>query len=248
MYENENISNAFTTYSDFLAFVDGLQRPQKNLIEYMQRKKPNFTKKGYASPKMEIKFLHAIFLHIQQKHPDFECFSWNQSISNYYGNITLLLNEFRVNNTYFVESEIKFRDAINREDEINPRVCIARNEFPDPDEVNFAKERDIPLDEYGGIGFTHLNDFHEFWDMKYGSIETASLKMICLLKLMEFQYSSYYFLYVFGENFNVKFHKDGVDLTRLKYKEHMNNILQKGLGFSKSTNQRKFKIRKIRGV
>jgi hypothetical protein len=230
-----------TTHNDFIAFLDGLNRPPTNLIAYIDRKKPNFKHKSYGTPEMELKFLFRLFLYIQKKHPDFGSISWTQHIAFNGSYHHLQLKTFMLDDERLIYTDIQFRDAHHSSMVYNSDIRIMPNEFPDPEEVAYAVKHGVPHGACG-IELSHLEEYRVFRKERYGSQESACLKFIALLKLMEVHYGVYYFLYVFGNSVHVRFDENGVIITDMDFKDHQINPMEKERGFDDWKSPIKMKI------
>ena len=76
-----------------------------------------------------------------------------------------------------------------------------------------------------------LAAYWAFRKQKYQALEAPCLKMLSFLKLLEINFSMYYFLYVFGNGVEVKFNKEGVIVTRVDHNEYEVSPLGSGMDF-----------------
>ncbi len=209
-------------------FIDQLGNPPKDIGKLIKNENSSIEYKGYGTPELEMKFLHKLFLHIQATHPEFESFGWEQCNSfndNYYH---FQLTSFTVNEKLDVNSDIDFYFAHHESDEMNSNISFANVECPDPEELEFAKENNLPYGKYG----LHQKYWDIYWDYKkkkYNHLEIPCLKFLIILKLLEIHFSMYYFLYTFGNGVRIKFDKEGVTVTKLEENEMEGSPLGDGM-------------------
>lgn len=95
-------------YRELLKFLEKFNSPPEEIGKLIYDNKRLLSLKGYGTPELEMKFLHKLFLHIQQSYPEFETFSWMQTndYNDEYYYFQLL--SFRVNERHDIESDIAF--------------------------------------------------------------------------------------------------------------------------------------------
>lgn len=216
-------------WSEYLIdFIDKLSNPPEDISKLIKDENSAIEYKGYGTPELEMKFLHKLFLQIQAAHPKFESFGWEQCNSyndNYHH---FQLTSFTVNEKLYVNSNIDFYFLYNENDEMTSHIAFDSVEFPDPEEIEFAKENNLEFDE-DSLG---EKDWETFWDYrkkKYKHLEIPCLKFLIILKLLEIHFSMYFLLYTFGNGVRIKFNKEGVIVTRLNEKEIEGSALGIGM-------------------
>lgn len=218
-------------WSEYLIdFIDKLGNPPEDISKLIKEENSSIEYKGYGTPELEMKFLHKLFLQIQAVHPEFKSFGWEQCNSyndNYHH---FQLTSFTVNEKLDVNSDIDFYFAYHENDKMTSNVSFDSVEYPDPEELEFAKENNLP---YGNEG---LNQ--KYWDIywdyrkkKYKHLEIPCLKFLIILKLLEIHFSMYFLLYTFGNGVRIKIDKDGVTVTKLEEKEMDGSPLGDGMDF-----------------
>lgn len=215
-------------YSYLIDFLDSLSKPPSDIGKLIKDEHYVMGRKGYGTPELEMKFLHKLFLYIQRSHPEFETFSWqqcNEYNDNYYH---FGLTSFIVNKKLYVYSKIDFYFEYYKGDEITSDISFDAVDNPDPDEIEYAKENNIEMGKFG-LDHAHLDAYWEYRKKKYKHLEIPCLKMLTILKLLEINFSMYYFLYTFGNGVNVEFNKEGVTVTQFDVNEIDGSPLGKGM-------------------
>jgi hypothetical protein len=206
-------------WSEYLIdFIDKLGNPPDEISKLIKEDNSAIEYKGYGTPELEMKFLHKLFLQIQSAHPEFETFSWEQCNSyndNYHH---FQLTSFTVNDKLNVCSDIDFCFAYNEEEKISSDIYFDSIEYPDPEEIEYAKENKLQYDKEG-LNEQYWNAYWEHKNKKYKYLEIPCLKFLIILKLLEKHFSMYFFLYTFGNGVRIKFNKEGVIVTNLDEKE-----------------------------
>lgn len=206
-------------WNKYLAnFLDGLSNPPEDISRLIKKEFSGIEYKGYGTPELEMRFLHRIFLKIQATHPGFESFSWEQCNSyndNYHH---FQLTSFTVNRKLNVISDIDFSFSYNEKDEMSSKIFFESIEYPDPEEIAYAKENKLDYGEEG-LNEQHWNAFWEHQKKKYKHFEIPCLKFLVILKLLEIHFGMYFFLYTFGNGVRTEFSKEGVTVTNLNEKE-----------------------------
>lgn len=165
-----------------------------------------------------MKFLHKLFLQIQAVHTEFESFGWEQCNSyndNYHH---FQLTSFTVNDQLDVNSDIDFYFAYHENDKMTSVVSFDSIEYPDPEEIEYAKENNLPFDNEG-LDQKYWDDYWKYRKEKYKHLEIPCLKFLVILKLLEIHFSMYFLLYTFGNGVRIKINKEGVTVTKLEEKE-----------------------------
>ncbi len=199
-------------YYYFLDFLDSLSNPPSDIGREISYEPDGMGSKGYGTPESEMKFLHEIFSHIQESHPEFESFSWEQS-NQYNDNYDhFQLASFTANDRLTVNSDISFYFRYSKWDQISSTIFFETFDDPDPDQIEYAKENNITIDDDDDR--TLWQDFWRYKKEKYKPLEIPCLKFLVFLKLLEINFSMYYFLYTFGNGVEVKFNKEGVVVTK----------------------------------
>lgn len=209
-------------------FIYGLEKPPKDIGKYLIDHKDSICQKGYGTPELEIKYMHQIFSHIQRSHPEFKSFSWEQCNSyndNYYH---FQLASFTVNDDFYVDSDLDFYFEYFEGEKLTSDISFDPVEFPDPEEKAFAKSKSIEIDK-AGLPHEHLDSFFEFIKKKYKHLEIPCLKFLAFLKLLEINFSMYYFLYSFGNVVTVRFDKEGVTVKKENEKDLEGSPLGDGM-------------------
>jgi hypothetical protein len=167
---------------DLLSFIDRLSNPPENISQLIKEEYSGIEYKGYGTPELEMKFLHKLFLQIQATHPGFESFAWEQCNSyndNYYH---FQLTTFTVNRKLDVESDIDFYFSYSQKDEMSSNIFFDSIEYPDPEEIEFAIQNQLPYDEEG-LNEQHWNAYREHRNKKYKHLGIPCLKLLVILKL-----------------------------------------------------------------
>ncbi len=199
-------------------FLDGLNNPPKDIGKYIKEEFSGIRYKSYGTPELEMKLLHSLFLQIKAEHPGFESFGWEQCNSyndNYYH---FQLFSLTVNEKLDIETDIDFYFPHHEDDKITSDILFNHIEYPDPDEIEFARTNNL---EYDNDGVRNLNykDFMNFMKEKYHHLETPTLKFMVILKLLEIHFGMYYFLYTFGNGVKITIKTEGVTITQLEINE-----------------------------
>ncbi len=216
-------------WSEYLSdFIDRLSNPPENISQLIKKENSAIGYKGYGTPELEMKFLHKLFLQIQAVHPKFESFGWEQCNSyndNYHH---FQLTSFTVNDKLDVNSNIDFCFAYNESDEMTSYVSFDSIEYPDPEEIEYAKENNLPFDKEG-LDEKYWEGYWKYKTIKYQHFEIPSLKFLVILKLLEIHFSMYFFLYTFGNGVRINFNKEGVTVIKLEEKEMDGSPLGEGM-------------------
>lgn len=216
-------------WSEYLIdFIEKLSNPPDDISKLIKEENSSIEYKGYGTPELEIKFLHKLFLQIQAVHPEFESFGWEQCNSyndNYYH---FQLTSFTVNDKLVVDSSIDFSFAYHENDKMTSDVFFDSVKYPDPEEIEFAKENNLSYDNEG-LDQKHWDDFWDYRKRKYKHLEIPCLKFLIILKLLEKYFSMYFLLYTFGNGVSVRFSKEEVTITRLDEKEMEGSTLGDGM-------------------
>lgn len=216
--------------NEFVAeWIGKINSLPKDISKFIKDERITMNYKGYGTPEVEIKFLHEIFLGIQAVHPEFKSFSWEQcnAFNDNYHHFQLM--SFTVNDTLDVCSNIDFYFAYEESDEMTPGITLQNLEFPDPEEIAFAKENNLKHHSYGLDG-EDLKAYWEYSEAKYKHLEEPCLKFLILLKMMEVHFSMYYYLYIFGNGVRVRFSEEEVVVTILDENEREGSPLNVGDG------------------
>lgn len=205
-------------YSYLKYFLNSLNNPPEDIGKLLYKEKYVISRKGYGTPELEMRFLHKVFLYIRASISDLESISWEQSNcynDNYYH---IELTSFTLNEKVDIDSDITFFFESYEDEEMKSNLHFGAIDYPDPEEIEYAKEHNLELGEYG-LDEPHWDAFAEHRKKKYQHLEKPCLKFIAFLKLLEINYSMYYFLYTFGNGVKVKFDKEGVTVTKLDENE-----------------------------
>ena len=199
-------------------FLNGLNKPPSDIGKLFKDEKHVFGYKGYGTPELEMKYLHNIFQYIQASHSELESFSWQQG--NQYNDEYhhFMLMSFTVNEKLDVDSDLNFSFENHDEAEISSTIHFDSIEYPDPVEIEYAKENNIEVGEEG-LDQTYWDAFWEWRKNKYQHLEIPCLKILAVLRLLEMNFSMYYFLYTFGNGVEVKLTKNGLTVTKLNENE-----------------------------
>ncbi len=211
-----------------LDFLNTLNNPPDDIAALLKAKKNVIGFKGYGTPELEMKYMHNIFRHIQLNYPNLESFSWVQSNcynDNYYH---IELSAITVNGKLDVNSDITFFFQYHEDDKMKSEISFYSAYYPDPEEIEYAKEKNIQI-ERGSLDQIHWKEYWDHRKKKYQHLEIPCLKMLSFLKLLEINFSIYYFLYTFGNGVKVKFSKEGVTVTKLEENEFESSPLGTGM-------------------
>ncbi|HRO85177.1 MAG TPA: hypothetical protein PK110_10175 [Niabella sp.] len=209
-------------------FLNKLDNPPEDISELIKSEKYVISHKGYGTPELEMKYMHNIFRQIQFSHPIFSSFSWTQSNcynDNYYH---IQLTSFTVNEKLYVDSDITFFFDYYENEEIKSGISFDVIDYPDNDEIEFARESKIEI-KGNGLDEEYWDAYWAYKKEKYKHIETPCLKMLAFLKLLEINFSMYYFLYVFGNGVEVQFTAEGVVVRNLDENEIPGHPLGRGM-------------------
>ena len=205
--------------NDLKELYYALGRSSENITPILKKYSYIFNWKAYGTPELELKYLHGIFLDLQEQHPAFSSISWEQSNDyndNYYH---FTLDNFMVNKDLSINSDIDFYFRFDEEDKMRTYIRFETYDYPGEDEKEFAAAHNLPLKEYG-LDSPHLEKFWEYQDKKYQHLKAPCLNFLAVLKMLEMNCGMYYFLYSFGNAVRVHFDKDGVSITKLKEGEY----------------------------
>lgn len=205
-------------YTDSIKDIGKLENVTEDIRELLKDNKDILYYKGYGTPELEIKYLHQFFLRIQESEPKFESFSWqqcNEFNDNYYH---FQLSSFTVNDTQIVNSDIDFHDEYCEKDKMTSYIDFEPLDFPDPEEIEYAKNNNLPLKE-NCLNTKDFEDYSEYRKKKYSYLKSPCLRFLTFLKSLEIKYSMYYFIYTFGNGVEVKFYKEGVTVIKLDENE-----------------------------
>lgn len=209
-------------YSYLMDFIHKIETNQKDFNTFFKNNWVSLKWKGYGTQEMEMKFLHKVFLSIQAKQPTFKSFSWDQS-SAYNDNYNhFQLQNFLVNDDYMADNHsLDFYFAYHEEEikEYSAVVHIQHKEYPDPEEIEFAKNNGLEFEEDCLVSEKDWDKFYEYQKKKHEHLELPCLQMFALLKLLEINFSMYYFLYTFGAEVCVRFDKEGVTIQKVNYQD-----------------------------
>ncbi len=216
-------------WSEYLIdFIDKLSNPPEDISKLIKEENSAIEYKGYGTPELEMKFLHKLFLQIQAVHPEFKSFGWEQCNSyndNYHH---FQLTSFTVNEKLDVNSSIDFYFSYQNNDKMTSDISFDSIEYPDPEEIEFAKESNLSFDREG-LHQKHWDAFWEYRKKKYKHLEIPCLKFLIILKLLEIHFSMYFLLYTFGNGVKIKFDNEGVIVTKLDEKELDSSPLGDGM-------------------
>jgi hypothetical protein len=213
-----------------LQFLDSLVHPPEDLGPLIAANRQVIGNKGYGTPELEMKYMHGVFRYIQSQHEELETFSWVQA-NNYNDNYYHIeIVPFIVNDKLDVNTHISFLFKYFEGEEMSSQISFDPLVYPDPEELHYARENNIKI-EGSGIALSHLAAYWAFRKQKYQALEAPCLKMLSFLKLLEINFSMYYFLYVFGNGVEVKFNKEGVIVTRVDHNEYEVSPLGSGMDF-----------------
>lgn len=207
------------TYDTLKRFIDWVDKEVEDIHPWIKEDKYAIQKKGYGTPEMEMKFMHLIFLYIQSKFPDFKSFSWEQG--NDYNDefYHFSLESLIVNELHYISSHIDFEWGLYDDDVMKTDISLGPIDYPENEMVEYAKERNLTLHGHGLDGDDSKN-YYEYREKKYKHLELPSLKFIAFLKMLEINFSMYYFIYVFGNGVEVKFTKEGVRVKNINLSEY----------------------------
>ncbi len=209
-------------------FLGKLNDPPDDISELIQSEKHVIGHKGYGTPELEMKYMHNIFRQILLSHPTFKSFSWTQSncYNDNYHHIEL--TSFTVNEKLDVNSDITFFFDYFEGEKIKSNISFDAADYPDPEVIEYAKENKIEI-KGNSIDGKYWDAYWDYRKEKYKHLERPSLKMLVFLKLLEINFSMYYFLYVFGNGVEVKFTTEGVVLRKLDENEIEGQPLGNGM-------------------
>lgn len=216
-------------WSEYLVdFIDKLSNPPKDISKLIKEGYSSIVYKGYGTPELEMKFLHKLFLQVQAVHNEFESFGWEQCNSyndNYHH---FQLTSFTVNERHGVNSSIDFYFAYHENDQMNSNISFDSIEYLDQEEIEYAKENNLPFDEEG-LEQPHWDNYWNYRKKKYQHLEIPCLKFLVILKLLEKHFSMYFLLYTFGNGVRIKINKEGVTVTEIDSKELDGSQLGEGM-------------------
>lgn len=197
-----------------IQFFNSLNNPPTDITQLIKAGKHSIGYKGYGTPELEMNYMHKVFRYIQSHHPTFVSFSWVQN--NCYNDeyYHFELSSFTINDTLDVESDITFYFEHYDGEKIESDISFNWVNYPDLEEIEYAKENNIQINE-GGLYNEHWDAYSNFLKKKYKHLEAPCLKMLSFIKLLEINFSMYYFLYTFGNGVEVKFNNQGVTVTKL---------------------------------
>ena len=204
--------------NQLISFLDKLDNSPNDIGQLIINEKLVLREKGFGRPEVEMKFLHQLFMHIQASHPQFETFSWLQSNAYNDNYFHFQLDEITVNDKLNIDSGIYFYYKYEDNDILNADIRFDAVDYPDPDEIAYAKENMLEFNE-GMLGELHWNEYFEYIKKKYQHLEIPCLKFLAVLKIVEINFSMYYFLHAFGNGVEVKFNKEGVIVTKIDENE-----------------------------
>lgn len=209
-------------------FLDKLNNPPDDIAELIKPEKYVIGHKGYGTPELEMKYMHNVFRYIQTIHPTLETFSWAQSNcynDNYYH---IELTSFTANEKLDVNSDITFFFDYYEGEEMRSYISFDSVEYPDPEEIEYAQKNNIEINE-DGLAEQYWDAYRDYKKEKYKHLENPCLKMLAFLKLLEVNFSMYYFLYAFGNGVEIKFTMDGVVIRKLDENEIEGQPLGNGM-------------------
>lgn len=213
-----------------LDFIDKLSNPPNDLAAFLKTEKSALRNKGYGTPELEMKYMHKIFLYIQAAHPEFESFCWqqcNEYNDNYFH---FQLHFFIINDKFDAHSDMDFHYRYDESEALTSKISFYTVDFPDPKEIEIAQKNDLEAG-VNDLDYYDWDVFKAYIDKKYQYLEIPTLKFLTFLKLLEINYSMYYFLYSFGNGVEVKFNKEGVTVTKLDENETDSSPLGDGMYF-----------------
>lgn len=209
-------------------FFNWLDNPPKDIGRFLLEHKDVVWQKGYGTPELEIKYMHKVFLHIQKSHPEFVSFSWDQCNAyndNYYN---FELRTYEVNDMLYINSSLDTNPDNFENKEITSEISFEAIDYHDPDEKEFAIRNKIQK-ENDGLPVNHRESYQEFNKTKYKSLEIPCLKFLAFIKLLEMNYSAYFFLYTFGNGVEIRFDKEGVTVKKVNEKDIDGSPLGEGM-------------------
>ncbi len=218
-------------YKHLTDFLAALTNPPADLGKLLSERKYAVGRKGYGTPELEMQFLHKVFLLIGADHPEFISFGWEQtnSYNDEYYHFNLL--DFEVNDKLDIDSDITFFFEYYEGEEVLSKVSFDSVTYPDPEEIAFGQERGFETNERG-LTQNHWEDWWAYREEKYKHLQNPCLKMLAVLKLLEINFSMYYFLYTFGNGVKVRFDKEGVQVTKQDASEIDGQPLGEGMHLS----------------
>lgn len=192
-------------------FKDFFKENPVDILPFLEKNKSILIYKGFGTPENEMKFLHDVFLYINQTYPKFEQFSWEQYVSYNDNYDHFMIEDIMVNGFLDVDSEINFTWDLQSESEMNHSVFFSAYE-DQRDEVEFCIKYNVKRDNL--YDSENLSLFFDYTKAKYQHLEKPTELFILFLKLLDCKFSMYYFLYTFGNSNKVVFNKEGVEIIK----------------------------------
>lgn len=202
-----------------ISFFSKFNNPPEDAMDLIKKSTYLLIYKGYGTPENEIKFMHDVFLYIRNLYPEFKTFSWEQYVSYNDNYDHFMLEEITVNG-HLDPMGPDFHWDNESENSIPTNIYFYSALDPDPDELEFCKNNNLKSLK----SQEDFNNFTTYFQKKYKHLEKPTLLFQMFLKLLEYKFSMYYFLYAFGNCTKVEFNETGVSLTKFENEYH-------GLGF-----------------
>lgn len=204
-----------------------LDDPPADLGPFMVEHKYVFDYKGNGTPELEMEYIHRLFLKVQNQHPEFETFAWEQFYDYNDEYFIFELDSFIINEyLVLLDSDIDFYFRYTGQ-KISSQILFDIDEGEAPDALAFSKKHNLPTEiENWPAGM--YSEFFDIFNEKFKTLHLPTLKMLVMLKMLELNFSSYYFLYTFGDGTKIKLETKGVEVTRIPENERYGVPLGEG--------------------
>lgn len=198
---------------ELISFFSQFDNPPENTMDLIRESTSLLIYKGYGTPENEMKFMHDVFLYIRTLYPKFNTFSWQQYVSYNDNYDHFMLEEMTVNG-HLDPVGIDFNWDNESENSLSNNIFFFSSLDPDPDELEFCKDNNLKKLQ----SQEDFDNFTTYFKKKYKHLEKPTFLFLMFLKLLEYKFSMYYFLYTFGNCTTVEFNKTGVSLTKFESK------------------------------
>ena len=202
---------------NFFAKFDELPEDAKKIVEESTY---CLVYKGFGTPKCEMKFMHDVFLYLHEKEPEFQQFSWEQYVGYNDNYDHFKIDDITINEYIDLDTGITFWWDKQSETELTTSLFLSANDDRDRIEYCLNKNIDITILDSHSI---ECDLFAKYSVEKYKNLEKPALLFLLFMKLLEYKFSMYYFLYTFGNATTVIFNKEGVIIKKME-ENHYNQL------------------------